>query len=267
MRPKALVLFLVLAVLPLVISKVAVGFPETVRVFSYQTFKPVFQASDFFSDQCTGLFAQTKSFLFTYRQNKELQARLNELEIEVARLKEENKKIQRLGKFLPYLEQKSRSSLYAQIIFRSISFWEQTAVIDKGARHGVGKGMPVITPEGLVGKVGSAGNSSANVIFLTDASSRTSVLVQESRDIGLLCGEGKKLLRMSYIDLSATLKIGDTIVTSGMGGVYPKGIPVGKVEMVGKDPDGLHLYAQVKPFVAFSKLEEVLCWVKKPEGR
>ncbi len=263
MRPKAFLVIIIIAVMPLVLSSVATPFPETVRTFSYQTLKPVFQTSDFVSDNFKGLFTKAKDFLSVHKQNQELKNQIRDLKMEVAELKEENKKIERLAQILPFLDQGPRSMVYSQIIFRGMSFWDQTVIIDKGSKQGIQKDMPVITHMGLVGKVTGSAPSTASVILLTDHSSRVGALGQESRDIGLLCGEGVKLLRMIYLDLSSTIKIGDTIVTSGMGGVFPKGIPVGKVETVAKDKDGLHLYALVRPFVDFSKLEEVLCLLKQ----
>ena len=179
--------------------------------------------------------------------------------MEISELKEAQNQIGRLQKLLPYLDKYPKSVAISKIIFRGLSFWEKNVVIDKGAKQGVQKDMSIVTSQGLVGRVISVSGSTANIILLTDYSSKVSVVGQESRDIGLLCGEGKKMLRITYLDLASTLKVGDTVVTSGMGGIYPKGIPVGKVESVGKDKDGLHLYAMVSPFVDFSKLEEVLC--------
>lgn len=259
MRPKVFILFAILAVMPLVLSSVATPFPETMRSFSTQTFKPVFQTSDFFSDHITGIFTKGRDLFFAYKQNQELRQRIASLETEVNQLREERKQIAGIEKLLPFLRKNPRTITLAHIIFRGMSFWEHNMVIDKGKKQNIQKNVAIVTHQGLVGRVIMASSSASQVMLLTDYSSKVSVIDQESRDIGLLCGDGRKLLRMTYVDLASTIKVGDTVVTSGMGGIYPKGIPVGKIETVGTDKDGLHLFALVRPFVNFSKVEEVLC--------
>lgn len=259
MKPKAIVILAILAVLPLALSSVATPFPETIRSISTQTFKPVFQTSDFFSDSFKGMFTKTRDIFSVYRQNQDLQIQVSQLKMQISELKEAQNQMGRLQKLLPYLDKYPKSVTISKIIFRGLSFWEKNVVIDKGTKQGVQKDMTIVTSQGLVGRVISTSSSTANIILLTDYASKVSVVGQESRDVGLLSGEGKKMLRIIYLDLDSTIKVGDTVVTSGMGGIYPKGIPVGKVESVGKDKDGLHLYAMVSPFVDFSKLEEVLC--------
>ena len=69
-------------------------------------------------------------------------------------------------------------------------------------------------------------------------------------------------LKMSYLNLTSNAKVGDTVITSGFGGIYPKGIPIGIISIIGTEKNGLHLFAKIKPFVDFSKLEEVLCLKK-----
>lgn len=266
MRPRAFLILAVLAIVPIVLSSAATPFPETLRSISHQTFKPVFQTSDFFSDQFTSLFKNGRDFLFVYKQNHELRSSLSALQREVNQLREEKRETERLRKLLPLLERAPKTVTLAQVIFRDVSLWTRGILIDRGKLHGVEKDMAVITDRGLVGRVVSVSPSTAQVLLLTDFDSRVSVLAQESRDTGLLCGEAKTLLVMKYLDLDATIKVSDIVVTSGIGGVYPKGIPVGKVEMVGRERDGLHLYAIIRPFVSFSKLEEVLCLARKTRG-
>ena len=82
---------------------------------------------------------------------------------------------------------------------------------------------------------------------------------ERTRDVGLIEGLGSSNLKMTYLDRNSDTQVGDVILSSGLGGIYPKGIPIGKVELVGGDKDHASLFAMVKPFVSFSKLEEVLC--------
>ncbi|MBI4970296.1 MAG: rod shape-determining protein MreC [Candidatus Omnitrophica bacterium] len=262
MRPRVFILLAILAFVPLILSSVATPFPETVRSISTQTFKPLFETTDFFSDSLKGVFTRTRDIFTVYKQNQELRSQISQLKIEISQLKEFENQIARIQKLLPYLDRYPKTVALAKIVFRGLSFWDQDVVINKGTKDGVQKDMPIVTSQGLVGRVISASATTAHIMLLTDYSSKVSVVGQESRDIGLLSGEDSKTLRIMYMDLASTIKVGDTVVTSGMGGIYPKGIPVGKVDTVGKDKDGLHLYALVTPFVDFSKLEEVLCMAR-----
>lgn len=259
MRPRALLFLIFLAIFPLLLSSVATPFPETIRSISNQTFKPVFQASHFFTDRAIDWIGSAQSFMTVYKQNKNLQKEIYQLQSEIFQLREQNGKYERLEKLIPFVENKPDKVILSHIIFRDISLWNQGIVIDKGSSQGVKKQMAVISDQGLVGRVVSVSQDTAQVILLTDIHSRVSVLSQESRDTGLIYGTRSSTLMMKFISLDSTIKIGDTIVSSGIGGIYPKGIPVGKVDSVGKESDGLHLFAVVKPFTEFSNIEEVLC--------
>ena len=119
--------------------------------------------------------------------------------------------------------------------------------------------MAVVSAQGLVGRIVEVAPMSARAILLIDPESRVSALFQESRDLGVAEGDGSSWLRMTHIDRDSTVKLGDQVLSSGFGGVYPKGVLIGKVEMVGSEKESLELFATVRPFVNFSKLEEVLC--------
>ena len=258
-RPKVFLILILLAFFPLILSSVATPFPETIRSISNQTFKPVFQASNLFTDRITDLFQTTKSFFTIHKENQALKQKVNELQMQVYQLKEMNKKVERLEKLIPLIDANPKKVILSQIIFRDISLWNQGIIIDQGKDQGVKKNMTVISDQGLVGRVISVSSSTAQVILLTDFHSRVSVLAQDSRDSGVLIGTRSSLLKMKYLSFDSKIKVGDTIVTSGIGAIYPKGIPVGKVHSVKEDPDGLHLMATVQPFTEFSNIEEVLC--------
>jgi len=107
---------------------------------------------------------------------------------------------------------------------------------------------------------------SSRAILLTDSEARASALNQRTRDVGLIEGNGSLSLKMSYLDRQSNIQVGDMVISSGLGGIYPKGIPIGKVETVGTDKNNLSLFASVKPFASFAKLEEVLCISSQTNG-
>lgn len=99
---------------------------------------------------------------------------------------------------------------------------------------------------------------SAKIMLITDSHSSCDVLVQRTRERGILQGDNQKLCKLSYLMKSADVQIGDTIITSGMDGVYPKGIPVGTVVSVGRGNDSLCQKIKVQPFANLSGLEEII---------
>jgi len=119
--------------------------------------------------------------------------------------------------------------------------------------------MILASDQGLVGRVASAGNHIARAILIIDGESRVSVTIQTTRDTGLLEGRGDDPLLIKWLPLDSKAKVGDAVITSGLGGSYPKGIPVGSIQSLSIDPDGLQMNAVIKPFTKFNKLEEVLC--------
>lgn len=189
------------------------------------------------------------------RLERELQVLKGEL-ISLSELKQEN---ERLTGLLQLKGKSSFSSIAARLIGRDPSHWSQFVVINKGVKDGVRTDTVLIHPQGLVGKIVAAGPHVARGILLTDRQSRVSALNERTRDIGMIEGTGGATLKMTYLDYHSKIQVGDVIVSSGIGGIYPKGIPIGRIQLVGEEKNQLALYAVVEPFVSFSKLEEILC--------
>lgn len=196
----------------------------------------------------------------------------DKLEMENQRLREYQLEVKRLRNLLNYKNEHSEFEMEAaQIIARSPNNWYQAVTIDKGEDAGIEKGMAVINPHGLVGRVESVSKRSARVWLITDREMAVGVILQETRDTrGIIEGVGdKQVLRMINIPLYSTVRKGDKVITSGLSEYYPKGIEIGTVEDIVKDnvkdnaeeavqESGLLLSASVRPSVDFDKLEEVL---------
>lgn len=188
-----------------------------------------------------------------------------ELESKLTELAEARKENERLRKLLDFRKSSQNKTLAAEVIGRDASFWRKILILNKGSNQGVRKDTAVFVPEGLVGQVLDAGPATARVLMLTDPDARVSSLADQSRAQGVVSGNGSPDLAMIYLELESGISVGETVLTSGIGGVYPKGIGVGKITGISRAADGLHLAAQVEPFVKFSKLEEVLCLVSSQE--
>ncbi len=261
MRLKQFIVFFFLLLLPLLLGAYS---PQTVRISrnlamsltapflegSAQIQKWIHDQKDFFID-----------LLHTREENQHLNDQVGKLKQEISRLREEKEENVRLKKLLKFPQTTAHKIVTAQVIARDISHWTYYATINKGAADGIKPEIPVVTGDGLVGKVVGVSSHSARVILLIDAESRVGAIIQESRDVGLIEGTGESFLRMTYIDLHAQIQVGETVISSGLGDIYPKGIPIGEIVQIGEDKNGLSLYATIKPFASFSKLEEVLCFV------
>lgn len=161
----------------------------------------------------------------------------------------------RLRKLLKVKESLKPPTLTAQIIGRDPSLWFRTLTIDRGTSDGIEKGMPVITVEGVVGQILETSRSTSKVLLAHDHNSAVNALVQKNRVQGIVKGEGGQSYQLRYILKNADVEEGDLIVTSGLGGSFPKGIPVGTVSSVTKTKRGMFQNITVTPSVNFSQLE------------
>ena len=182
----------------------------------------------------------------------------------VARLQEENNLLrekaiasERMQNLLRFSKKITRPMLPVQVIGIDPSSWFRTIVIDKGTKHGVKRGMPVVSPEGIVGHVLQSSNHCAKVLLITDFNSSVDAIIQRSRARGLVEGNGETLCRLKHAPRTHDIQLGDRVVTSGLGGRYPKGLMIGTISKINKRRYGLFQQAEIIPSVNFTKLEEV----------
>jgi len=141
----------------------------------------------------------------------------------------------------------------------------ETFVIDKGSRGGVDVNTPVVTPEGLVGRVLRNSMSASTVIMVTDPNSKIPVVSQKTRTQGILIGRGPgQGLFLQYVSLSAALEDGETLVTTGLEGIFPPGLPVARINLVSREGASLFLNVQAQPLFDPGRLEEVALLRKAP---
>lgn len=141
----------------------------------------------------------------------------------------------------------------------------ETFVIDKGSRHGVEVNTPVVAPEGLVGRVLRHSMNAATVLMITDPNSKIPVVSQKSRTHGILVGRGAgQTLSMHYVSLSAPVEPGESLVTTGLEGIFPPGMPVAEVTSVGREGASLFLNVQGRALFDAVHMEEVALLRKLP---
>ena len=188
----------------------------------------------------------------------DLKAENDDLKAQVARLTEYEDEANTLTDLLQLRNQYSLDSTAARVIARSTDSWSSTITIDKGTTSGIQTGMPVMTSTGVVGQVSECGPTTATVRLITDESSGVSAKVQSSGAQGQLQGSADGTLHLNLIRTDQQVSTGDSVVTSGLGGVYPKGLPVGTVSNVTKSSGSLYYDITVEPLASVGSLEEVL---------
>jgi len=212
----------------------------------------------------TGIFNKIDSLLNTYEENKRLKARLEDFAVvqaEAADLKLDNKKLQELIDKSESL--KDFNPIHATVIARNPDQWEEKIILNKGSSHGVEKNMAVMTAKGLVGKIilVTPFTSEVELLYTNNPNYRVSAMVLGDKEAyGLIEGFDKERneLIMKRIDSSLTVKEGQQVVSSGLGGIFPKGVPIGEITEVSTDDFGLTKMAYVKPSADFSILDHVV---------
>src|SRR5256885_3973278 len=166
---------------------------------------------------------------------REQNARLLAWQTAARRLENENARLRELSQFR---EGPEASFITARIVGDSVSAYVRGALLNVGRKVGVTPGQAVVTGEGLAGRVAEVGDNSARVLFVTDVNSRLPVLVERTRERAILAGDNSALMRLTLVQTVQGVQRGDRIVTSGHGGSFPVGIPVGEVVQAGDGPRG-----------------------------
>ncbi len=154
----------------------------------------------------------------------------------------------------------------ANVVMRDPANWWHTVQIDLGSRDGVHENLPVLTTDGLVGRVSSVSYTHAQVVLLNDPNCKASAVVENpAHDIGIISPGGpldNSFVELGYLSGNANLQAGQNVITSGLGGVFPKGIPIGQIVDARPVEFGLYTEARVKLLVNLGSLEQV--WVLFP---
>jgi rod shape-determining protein MreC len=190
-------------------------------------------------------------------ENRRLRARTRRLTERLDRLAELELENARLRKLLDF-----KDTLHGDLVASRVIGWDATGLahtltISRGTRDGIVKGAAVLAPEGVVGQVFLASRDAARVLLISDDNSGVDAIVQRTRARGILQG-AEGACGLKYVKRSDDVQPGDMVLTSGLDGIFPKGLPIGVVVTVDKRGQGLFQYAQVKPRVDLEALEEVL---------
>ncbi len=179
------------------------------------------------------------------------------------KLKEDIELTRRLKKLLKFKKNSPLKTVAAAVLGKSAyglsGNWTRILVIDKGAKDGLKKDMPVMSPEGTLGRIIHAEPGTSTVLLLTDPRSNIDVIISRTRTKGVLeGGSGETGLTLKYIRELDDVKTGDRVITSGLSNIFPKGLVIVKVSRAERGSDNFFKYIELRPSVEINKIEEVM---------
>ena len=192
------------------------------------------------------------------RENAELQRQLEEFKQREVRFQEAQQALTRLETLLDLKRQVALPVIGARVIAYDPSLWSRSAIVDQGKAQGVKDGMPVLAPQGIVGRVVTVYPQYAKVMLIVDRKSGADAMIQRTRVRGMLKGKGGNRCSLDFVPKSADVKVGDLVLASGLVGLYPKGLVFGKVTTANNKNPGVFQEIEVTPNADLSTLEEVL---------
>ncbi len=193
------------------------------------------------------------------QENEALRKDVNRLVEENNKLKEELWLNMRLKELLAFKESAPFSTVAAGILgFNRGAGWIRTVKLNKGTKDGINVDMPLLSPDGVVGRVVEVSRHTSTALLLNDPRSNIDVILQRTRVKGVVEGNGTGGLILKYVRLLEDVQVGARVVTAGHSGIFPKGLLVGEVRAVEKGEDNFFNYIEVKPGANLKKLEEVL---------
>ena len=205
-----------------------------------------------------GIYEEYLALRKTREANVQLRQEITRLQTQLTEYHEAYLENQRLRRLLDFKNTVKAEAIPAQVVVHDPSGWFQTLIVDKGALDGVGADMPVVNDEGVVGRVMDVSEHYARVVLITDPASAIDGMIERNRMRGVLAGKDASSCLLKYVRGNFDVQMGDLIITSGKDGVFPKGLRLGRVKGVRKDPVALFQIIEVEPAARLGALEEVL---------
>jgi rod shape-determining protein MreC len=190
-------------------------------------------------------------------ENERLRNEVEDLRLQLSRMtsvEADNTRLQALLKLKPPMGRQTR---LARVVSHDPSTWHATFLIDAGREEGIAPGSPVLTSQGVVGRVSDTFESRSRVLLASAPSSSVAAVDVRSQVRGIVCGTGDQRLKLQYVTALADIQTGDLVVSSGLGGVFPRGLPLGTVVRKVLSPNGLTLDIDLAPAVDFGSVDYV----------
>jgi len=229
-----------------------------------EVLRPLQSATTQAGSQSGYLWTRYVNLIGVEKENRELKKRLSQLEAEHDRDGEIELENQRLSRLLDFKADVPSQVVTARVIGKDASGLFQSFILDSGVNDGVKPGMAVVSAEGVVGRIAQASPHGSRVLLISDHNSGVDAIVQRTRARGIVEGALNRTCSMKYIKRGEEIEVNDVVVTSGLDGIFPKGVLIGRISGVTKKDFGLFQVADVVPAVEFSRLEEVLVLTSPP---
>ncbi|MCY4523740.1 MAG: rod shape-determining protein MreC [Halobacteriovoraceae bacterium] len=217
------------------------------------------KTSNFVNDYVTNVSAS--------KENRQLMSKILELEEQIFEKKEIVKENKRLQAFLELKKDDGFKRVLAQVVAWDSNSDRKVIRINKGNTNGIKIQSPVVTSQGLVGYIYRLTGHFADILTILDSNNKVDGMVQRTRSHGIIEGYSFSQLMMKYISRTEPVILKDTVITSGLGNIYPKGIKVGNITRIEKESYGITQKIAITPAVDFSRLEEVVVLVDSSDGR
>lgn len=240
---------------------------ELLKRSLFLSISPFLKLSAFAVDGASSFWREYVDLRGLRRENLHLKEEVHQLRVKLHALQEAALENERLLNLMELKGRATGRTVAARVIGKDATNWFQSVIVDKGREAGIRRNMPVLAPEGLVGRVVEVAAFSSKVQLITDPMSSVGALVQRSRAMAVAAGHLGVSLRLKYLPLMADVTRGDRVITSGMGGIFPKGIQIGEVVWTRRPSGALFQEAEITPVVGLSRLEEVLIIVSSGESQ
>ena len=219
---------------------------------------PLLMPASWVSGFVKGVWDDYIRLVDTNSENKQLREDIRSLNLRVLEGNEAVQANQRFERLLDMKTSVKAPTIAATVIGEDVTSWFRTLIIDRGSSSGIREGMSVVSADGVVGQTVKVSSSTARVLLLTDHASGIAATIQRSRARGVVKGKGEMLCALEFTTREEDVKVGDTVITSGVGGVFLKGLPIGEVTMVKRGEYGIFQTVSIRPAVNLPHLEEVL---------
>ena len=269
-RPLVITVILVIIIFALLIATANMQDVSGGQTVAGGVFVPVQRFFYQMTDNVSSFFQKTFNTTDLAKENQDLEDQLANLKSELADYDELQKENQRLSELLEYKQTQTNYQFkVAGIVAKDPGIWFETFTINVGSNDGVAVDMPVVTSDGVVGRIEEVGMNWSKVMTIIDGRSGISSNIERTRDVGTVRGRMESepsdpLLDMDFLPIDTDIKVGDNVLTSGMGGIYPKGLTIGQVVEVGEQ--GNQKKVVVKSAVNFRNLEEIMVMTSTGEA-
>ena len=216
---------------------------------------PIAHSAAYLSDGASGVFDSFRLARTLREENRRLRQDLESMQDSLIRLHGVEEELARLSRISGYTRPEAGGFFVADVVFVDRTSWLRTLVLYTGAAE-PRRNQPVVTAAGLVGRIVVPAEPYAKVHLITDRSASVSAMIQRTRRRGIIRGGGEERLILDNIPLQEDVRLGDRVVTAGIDGVFPRGIPIGQVTEVEPGPELFHRI-QVAPHIDFALLDQV----------